>query len=310
MLLVAAGVTYYLLLALVPALTVFVSLYGLVADRASINAHVSLLSGIVPQGGIAIITDQLGRLAVTGRGTLNLTLAISLLVALWSSGAGIRALFKAMNIAREQQETRPLVAVHALALAFALATAIAALVFLTVVVGMPLALDVLHLRTGEDRLVRIASYALMAIVVATGIAALYRWGPSPSKSGRRTLLPGLLVAVLGILLVSLVFSWYTASFSHYDATYGSLGALIGFLTWVWLVVTMLLVGAELNAVLNGAGTRQDSVADVGRAAGVAPGSGRAWHARRAPRRRADMVATATAVIPALLILFFVLRRRR
>ncbi len=97
--LVAAGVTYYTLLALVPSLAVLVSLYGLFNDPGTVNAHVNLLVGILPPGGVDLIREQLQRLTAVSSKQLSLTLILSLLVAFWSAGAGIRALIDDMNIA-------------------------------------------------------------------------------------------------------------------------------------------------------------------------------------------------------------------
>src|SRR5688572_6717880 len=119
--LIAAGATYYLLLALFPTVTAFVSLYGLFADPVTISEHVGIVSSLVPAGGIELITDQLTRLTQRGSAALGLALLVSLGIALWSSSSGIKAMFEAMNIAYDEREERGFIKLNLLALLFTLA---------------------------------------------------------------------------------------------------------------------------------------------------------------------------------------------
>jgi membrane protein len=247
--LVAAGATYYMLIALVPALALIVSIYGLFNDPADVSKQVSLLAGVLPPGGLSIITDQLTRLASTGKPTLGLTLVISLAVALWSANAGVQSFFDAMNIAYDETEKRNFIVRQLLGFAFTLAFAIAAIVFIVVVLVIPVVMQFLYLGHGFDWLVKVLSYLLMLVLTLAGISALYRWGPSRERAKWRWITPGAVLAVVLIAIVSIIFSWYAANFSNYNATYGSLGALIGFLTWLWLTATIVITGAELNSEL-------------------------------------------------------------
>jgi membrane protein len=247
--LVAAGATYYMLIAMVPGLALFVSLYGLFNDPADVYRQVGLLSGVLPQGGMSIITDQLTRLAATGKPTLGLTLIISLAVALWSSNAGVQSFFDAMNIAYDEPEKRNYFVRLLLGFVFTLAFAVAAILFLAVVVVIPVVMQFLYLGHGFEWLVKVSSYALMLVLTFAGLTALYRWGPSRERAKWRWVTPGAIFSVVLIALVSVLFSWYAANFSNYNATYGSLGALIGFLTWMWLSATIVITGAELNSEL-------------------------------------------------------------
>jgi membrane protein len=245
--LIAAGVTYYLLLALVPSLAVIVSVYGLFNDRATVLHHVSLLAGILPPGGMDIITDQLTRLTSTPNTTLSVTLVFSLVVALWSSSAGINSLFEAMNIAYDEAEKRNYFVRTATALGFTLGALVAAAVFLATVVVIPLVFEALYLPKGLEWLILIASYLLMLGLTFLGVSALYRWGPSRREAKWRWVSPGAIFTVVCVAIVSLLFSWYASTFANYSATYGSLGALVGMLTWIWLSVIILITGAELNS---------------------------------------------------------------
>lgn len=245
--LVAAGVTYYFLLALVPFLSIFVSLYGLLSDRTTVNEHVSLLAGLVPSGGLDIIRDQLTRLTAAPPGALSLTLGASLLVALWSASAGIKALFDAMNIAYEEVETRNFLVLNLLALLFTLGIVSAAVLTLGVVIVLPLVFDVFYLGKEFEWLVKASGYIAMLLVLIVGIGALYRWGPSRHQGKWHWITPGTILTIFATALISILFSWYAANFGNYNAAYGSLGAIVGLMTWVWLTIIVLIVGAELNA---------------------------------------------------------------
>ncbi len=247
--LVAAGATYYLLLAIFPTLTALVSIYGLFADPRTVAQHVELVSTIVPAGGLEIINEQLTRLTQQRGATLGLALVVSLGLALWSSSAGVKTMFEAMNIAYGEREERGFIRLTVLALAFTLAGIVVSAVMLGVVVVLPAVLGFLGLPPGFGWLVQSIGYLIVVAMLFLGILALYRFGPDRQQAKWRWLIPGAVLAVLAILVISVLFSWYSANFANFDKTYGSLGALIGFLTWIWLTVTIVLVGAELNAEL-------------------------------------------------------------
>jgi len=325
--LVAAGATYYMLIAMVPALTLVVSLYGLFSDPADVPRQLSLFAGILPQGALDIVGDELKRLASTGRPTLGVTLIISLCVALWSANAGVGSLFDAMNIAYDEPEKRNFFVRQLVSLVFTLLLAVAGIVFLGIVLVIPIVMQFLSLGDGFDWLVKVLSYLLMLVLALTAISALYRWGPSREQAKWRWITPGALLAVGLIAVVSIIFSWYAANFSNYNATYGSLGALIGFLTWLWLTATIVITGAELNSELEHQTGRDsttgaplplgergaymaDHVAAVGKGA---PASGKA-EARPAPPPAAPASRSADShfalALAALLIVVTVAGRRR
>ena len=255
--LIAAAVTYYLLLAIFPTLTAFVSLYGLFTDPATVTEHIQALSSVVPEGGMAIIDEQLKRLTTSQETTLSFALLISIAIALWSASSGVKTLFEAMNIAYDEREKRNFFVLNATALLFTLAGVVGAVVMIGVAVVVPAVLTFLGLGAGLEWVLTIGSYLLLVVVLLVGIAALYRFGPSRQQAKWRWVTPGALLTVFGIIIVSLLFSWYAANFANFDKTYGSLGGLIALLTWMWISVTMLIVGAELNAEAERQ-TRRDS----------------------------------------------------
>ncbi|MGV8855127.1 MAG: YihY/virulence factor BrkB family protein [Devosia sp.] len=244
--LTAAGVTYFLLLALAPSLSLFVSLYGLLNDASGVVEQVNLLNGLVPQGGLDIIRDQLVRLTSQDNRSLGITLLISLGVALWGAGAGIKALFEAMNVVYGEQEKRNFFAVNLLALIFILGGLVLTIVMVSVVLVLPIILSLLYLSSFQW-LVQLGAYAVMLVFLLLAVSAIYRWGPSRQEASWRWITPGSAFATLGIVATSALFSWYAANFSNYSATYGSLGALVGMLTWMWLSVTIVILGGALNS---------------------------------------------------------------
>ncbi|MEF2072213.1 YihY/virulence factor BrkB family protein [Consotaella aegiceratis] len=247
--LVAAGVTYYILLAFVPGLTAFISVYGLVLDPGTVSEHVSMLQGIVPGGGMEIIEEQLQRLVSQGDSSLSFALIISVGIALWSANAGMKALFEAMNVAYDEREERSFIRLTAITLCFTLGAIVTIGVMLAVVIVLPAALQFVGLGEGTEWLIRIVSYLLLFCLLSLGIAALYRWGPNRRDAQWRWITPGSLLSLIGTLIISILFTWYTANFGSYDATYGSLGAIVGFMTWMWISLILLILGGELNSEL-------------------------------------------------------------
>lgn len=254
---IAAAVTYFLLLSLFPTMTAFVSIYGLFTDPATVTEHLQLLSSFVPEGGMEILNEQLTRLASTGGGALSFALILSIALALWSASSGVKTLFEAMNIAYDERESRNFFKLNATALLFTLAGIVGAVLMIGAAVLVPVILDFVGLGAGLEWLVRIGTYVLLALALLLGLAALYRFGPSRQKARWRWITPGAILATILIIILSLLFSWYAANFGNFDKTYGSLGGLIGMLTWMWISIIAVLIGAELNSEAERQ-TKQDS----------------------------------------------------
>jgi membrane protein len=245
--LIAAGVTFYLLLALFPALAAFVSIYGFVADPQTIAEHISFLGGVLPSGGLDLIRSQLESLAGQETGALSLGFILGLAVALWSANNGVKALFQAMNVAYEEAEKRSFVKLNLMALAFTLGAILIGISFIVSVGIVPAVLAFLNLSGWAEALVRIVRWPVLLILVAAGISLIYRFGPSRVKAQLPWLTWGAGLATIVWLAASIAFSYYLENFANYNATYGTLGAVIGFMMWTWLSVVILIVGAELNA---------------------------------------------------------------
>lgn len=244
---IAAGVTYYALLALFPAVAALVSIYGLFADPGTLQNHLEALSGVLPSGALEIIGDQVRRIASKGQGTLGLSFAIGLALSLWSANAGMKALFDALNIVYGEDEKRGFLWLNLRSLAFTLGTIIFVLFALVGIVAVPIILNFVGLGSGTERLVQFARWPLLLLGVIAGLALLYRYGPSREEAKWHWVTPGGIVAAFLWLGVSMLFSWYVANFGSYNETYGSLGAVIVFMTWIWISSIIVLLGAEINA---------------------------------------------------------------
>ncbi len=244
---VAAGVTFYGLLALFPAVGAFVSLYGLVADPATINDHLATMSGFVPGGAVEIIGEQVKRITSKGDTALGFAFFSGLAISLWSANAGIKAVFDALNVAYEEDEKRNFFWLNVWSLAFTLATILFLALALGAVLVIPLVLKFVGLGAVTEWLIWAGRWPALLALMIGGLAALYRFGPSRERAKWRWLAPGAIFAAIGWLAASMLFSWYVSSFGNYNETYGSLGAVIGFMTWMWLSSIIILVGAEINA---------------------------------------------------------------
>lgn len=244
---ISAGVTFYVILAIFPALAALVALYGIVADPSTIGRHLDALSGLLPGGALEIIGGELNRVAAQGDRTLGFAFLIGLAVSLWSANAGMTALFDALNIVYAEREKRGYVKLYAISLAFTLGTLVIVVLAILAMIVLPIALDYLGLAAATASILSIGRWPLLLIAVSLAIAVIYRYAPSREEARWQWISWGSSFATLAWLAVSMLFSWYAQNFANYNKTYGSLGAAIGFMTWIWLSTIVILIGAELNA---------------------------------------------------------------
>lgn len=247
--LIAAGATFYLLLALFPALAAFVSIYGVVADPQTIADHISFLGGVLPSGGVELIQSQLESLVSQDAGSLSFGFLAGLALALWSANSGIKTLFDAMNIVYEEDEKRGFIKLNLISLTFTLGAIVIGILFIISVGVVPAVLAFLRLDRWAELLISILRWPVMLVAVAFAITLIYRFGPSRRKAQWRWLAWGAGISTAVWIAASIGFSFYLENFADYNATYGTLGAVIGFMVWTWISVMILLAGAELNAEL-------------------------------------------------------------
>ncbi len=253
----AAGITFYSLLAIFPALAALVSIYGLIADPATVSDQINAMSGVVPGGGMDIIGDQVKRVASTSNGALGFGAIVGLLVALWSANGGTKAMFDSLNVVYDEHEKRGYVRLVLTSLAVTLGALVFVVIAMLCVVALPIVLNFVGLGPITEILVRVLRWPLLLVAVAVMLAVIYRYGPSREEARWRWVSWGGAFAAIVWVLISLAFSWYVAHFGSYNKTYGSLGAAIGFMTWIWISAIVVLVGAELDAEMEHQ-TRRDT----------------------------------------------------
>jgi membrane protein len=240
---VAGGATFFGLLALFPALGVFVSLYGLFADVEQARLHLLHLKGVLPDGAVSVLSEQMSRLAAVPHARLGVTFIVSLVLSLWSSNAGVKSLIAGLNVAYEEKERRRFLRLNAVSLSFTLGAVALALA------AAAIAAAITRLGLQGSAVVSALRWPVLLVAIVGVLSVLYRYAPCRAHARWRWITPGSAFAALAWLAMSLAFSVYVANFGHYDKTYGSLGAIVGFMTWMWLSLTVVLLGAELNSEL-------------------------------------------------------------
>ena len=245
---ISGGVTFFVLLALFPGLAGLISLYGLFADSTTIAQHLNSLDGILPEGGMQILRDQLQQLTSQPPQKLGFATLASLAISLWSANGGIKAMFEGLNAVYEENEKRSFMKLNAISLALTLAAVVFVIASLLTITVVPKLLSFLDF-PGISEIANYARWPVLLVVASLMIAVVYRFGPSREQPQWRWISPGSIFAAVTWIAASLLFSWYTAHFGSYNKTYGSLGAAVGFMTWIWISTIVILIGAKINAEL-------------------------------------------------------------
>jgi membrane protein len=242
---IAAGVAFYALLALFPGIAAFVALYGVFADVAEAERHLQALSFVLTPEMLRLVGDQMIRLAGADKGGQSLAFAASVLVSLWSANGAVKAMMTGLTIAYDQQETRSYLRKTLVSLAFTLGF----LVFVVAAIGLLAAGPAIAAFAGAPAATLFGwiSWPLLLAGLTVGLALLYRFGPSRDPIRWRWITWGSIAVMVFWVIVSALFSLYVNNFGHFNKTYGSLGAVIGFMIWIFLSMLVVLAGAELNA---------------------------------------------------------------
>ncbi|MDB5485895.1 MAG: YihY/virulence factor BrkB family protein [Tardiphaga sp.] len=244
---IAAGVVFYGLLAVFPTITALVSLYGLFADPKTIGDNLQSLALMLPEGSFQIVQDQIGRVLSKGNAALGTTFLFGLALALWSANAGVKAVIDALNVVYGETEKRGFFKLNALSLLFTISGIAALLLMVGAVVALPIVLNNIWITEEGKALVKLARWPILLLLLLVALGLLYRFGPSRLGARWEWLSVGTLVAALLWIAGSSLLSWYLSNFGNYDATYGSLGAAIGLMMWMWMSAIIVLCGAELNS---------------------------------------------------------------
>ena len=243
----AAGVAFYSLVSLFPAIAAGVSSYALFANVGTINKHLSIASDIVPAGSLDLLGEEISRIAAKSDGKLTFGFLLGLGIALWSANAGMKAIFDALNIIYDEEEKRGIIWLNVVSLFFTVCAIAAVGLAISLVVVFPLFLAAFGPTSLDLPIVRYLRWPVMFAMMILGLSVLYRYGPSRRLAKWRWLSVGSVFAAIAWLAMSLLFSWYLGNFANYNATYGALGAVVGLMMWMWLSTIVVLVGAELNS---------------------------------------------------------------
>ena len=175
---VAAGVVFYGLLALFPAITALVSSYALFADTKTVNDHISFLGEFLPPGTFSIVQDQVERVLSNGDMKLGTTFIASLLLAIWSANGGMKAIIDALNVVNDEKEKRGFFKLNAVSLVFTIGGVLATLTAIGFVVVVPILLSMVGLGSSTASLIRIGRWPALAVMLLLGLAILYQFAPS------------------------------------------------------------------------------------------------------------------------------------
>ena len=256
---IAAGVAFYWLLALFPALVALVSIYGLISSPADSERQLLRLAGVMPEEARALIADQLRAVTAASGQALGVGAALGFLFTLWSATKGVNALIVALNIAYDEEEKRGFFRLGLTAFALTLGLLAFAALMLTLVVALPAVVRWLELGRWLEVTALLLRWPLLAAAVALALAALYRFGPSRKAPRWRWVTWGAAGVTLVWIVASIGFSVYVANFGNYNEVYGSLGGVIVLLLWLWISAYLVLIGAEADAELERQTARDTTV---------------------------------------------------
>lgn len=244
---VAAGVAFYTLLAIFPALGAMVSLYGLVADPADVQRQLESIGHLLPPQAFQILDQQLSQIVAQSGGALGVGAALGILISLWSAAKGMKAMIAALNITYDEKEGRGFFKLNALALLLTLGALLFVLLSLALIVALPVLFGNLGLPGALVLLISFLRWPLLAACVVVALALLYRFAPNRDRPRMRWVSWGSVLATVLWIAVSVLFSLYVSNFGNYNETYGSMGAVIILLMWFFLTAYIFLLGAEFNA---------------------------------------------------------------
>lgn len=247
--LVAAGCAFYATLALFPAMSMLISLYGLLFDPVTVLPQLTVLRDLLPPAAYQLIAERVQMLVSKPPGALTTSLLFSTAVTLWSSAAGTKSIIGALNLAYEEREERGFLAYQLLAFTMTLCVIAGTVVGLGLLVAMPATLTFFGFASHQRTLIRAGSFLLLVAAVMGGLALLYRYGPDRKRPRWAWVTPGSIVATVIWVAASALFSYYVAQFATYDATYGPLGTVVAVMMWFYVTAYAVLLGAELNAEL-------------------------------------------------------------
>lgn len=255
--LIAAGVAFYGLLALFPAITALIAISGLLVEPNTVIDQLSSLRGVVPEEVIAIVTDQATAVAGSREGGLGLAAIFGLLLALYSASKGMASLMEGINVAYDETEERGFIRLKLVTFGLTLFLMFGLVVALLAMLGLPAALAVFDFGGVTETLASLVSFAVLLVLTMLGLAVLYRYGPSRDEPEWNWASAGAVIGCILWLIASAGFAFYVSNFGTYNESFGTLAGVIVLLMWFWISAFIILLGAELNAEME-AQTRKDT----------------------------------------------------
>jgi membrane protein len=249
MTLAAAGCAFYATLALFPAISMLISVYGLAFNPDAVAAQLQVLQGLVPAPAFALISDRARELGSQPPGSLSTGLAVSSVLTFWSASTGTKAVLSALNVVHDVTEQRSVVRFQLTGLAITFAAVLVAALAIALLVFIPAAIAFVGLSRYSGGLLHIAALALLLGMFSVSLAVIYRIGPSRIPPPHQPILAGVVLATLLWLAASVLLSWYVSHIASFGVTYGPLGAVVGIMLWFYVSAYAVLLGAELNARL-------------------------------------------------------------
>lgn len=256
---VAAGVAFYALLGLFPALTAVTALAGLYTDPGTIVFELDEVADILPPEAAKIVLDQANEVAGSTDGSLTFALIAGVAIALFAARRATMGLIHGLNLAYDEQETRGFFRKITVDIVLTGGVMLGGLVMLSLLVVLPAVLAFLPLGGEAEVVFEVLRWVVLVLVFVIGLAAIYRFGPARRNAKWRWLTPGAALAALLWFAGSIAFSYYVASFARYNETFGSLGGVIILLTWLWLSAFIVLIGATLDAEIEAQTARDSTV---------------------------------------------------
>ncbi|QXT38163.1 YihY/virulence factor BrkB family protein [Gymnodinialimonas ceratoperidinii] len=255
--LIAAGVAFYGLLALFPAITALIAISGLLVEPNTVIEQLSGLRGVVPEEVITIVTDQATAVAGSREGGLGLAAIFGLLLALYSASKGMASLMEGINVAYDEEEERGFIRLKLVTFGLTLFLMFGLVVALLMMLGLPAALAVFNFGDVAEVLTSLVSFAVLLVLTMIGLAVLYRYGPSRDEPEWNWASAGAVIGCILWLIASAGFAFYVSNFGSYNESFGTLAGVIVLLMWFWISAFIILLGAELNAEME-AQTRKDT----------------------------------------------------
>ena len=247
---IAAGVAFFGMLAVVPSIAALIAIFGIFADPVAVSQNLDRIRPVLPGDVYGLLVTQVDRLLGAGTSQLGIASLIAVGLALWSSRAGVGALIEGLNIVYRERDTRNIVWQYLSSLILTIIVLAMAIAALIVVVALPAVLAFFNfdmLGGFGIWLARVLPLLVLGVAVVFVIGVLFRMGPHRAPARKRWISPGALLATMSWVLASYLLSTYISRFANFNETYGSLGAIVALLLWLYVTAFVVLLGAKMNA---------------------------------------------------------------